>query len=229
MFHKLFAHSFNWQLTLLYAIVFFMMRIPYVGIHIKTINTFFHEIGHALMALVFNGEIYHIKLNINNSGEALTATKGWFAKFFVSISGYLFPLALATIILLCAKFKHLSWGFYGVFILTVSAAIMWMRNTYAYVWCLAYIALFAVLFYLKKIVFIKLFLAFNIAALLTENIAACITLIKLASKNPKQAGDAYSLKQYTLIPTMLWALFFFVISCVATIISLFYSATLVFV
>jgi hypothetical protein len=204
------------------------MRVPYIGIHIKTINTFFHEIGHALMALVFNGEIYHIKLNINNSGEALTATKGWFAKFFVSISGYLFPLALSIIILVCIKYKHPMWGFYGLFILSICAAIMWIRNAYGYLWSLVFVTIFALLMYAKKLAFVKLFLAFNIAALLTENVAACITLIKLASKNPKQAGDAYSLKQYTFIPTIMWALFFLLMSCIAIIISLFYSNTLVF-
>jgi len=225
MLHKLFAQSFNWQLAIAYIVVFLFMRLPYIGIHIKTINTFFHEIGHAMMALAFNGEIYHIKLNINNSGEALTATKGWFAKFFVSISGYLFPIFISIIVLLCAKYKHIMWGFYGLFIISICAAIMWIRNTYGYVWCMFYVALFLIIFFFKKALFIKIFLAFNVAALLTENIAACITLLKLAAKNPKQAGDAYTLKQYTFIPTVLWAFFFLLISCFAIIVSLFYSYT----
>ena len=228
MLHNLFAHTFNWQLAIVYMVAFLSMKLPYVGIHIKTINTFFHEIGHAIMALVFNGEIYHIKLNINNSGEALTATRGWIPKFLVSISGYLFPLFLSMITLLCAKYNHLMWGFYGLFILSIYATIMWIRNTYGYIWCLIYLGIFSALLFINKIQFIKIFLAFNVAALITENINACITLLKITFKNPRQAGDAHMLKKYTYIPTIVWSLFFLLTSIVTAIFTIYFNTFLLY-
>ena len=223
MLQNLFSHSFNWQLAIIYLIVFLIMRIPYIGIHVRTINTFYHEIGHAVSALFCNGEIYHIKLNINNSGEALTATKGWIAKFIVSISGYYFPILIGSLILILTKNNHLMGAFYGIFILAITASIMWIRNAYGYIWCIGYVAFFSLILYIETPIFIKYFLAFNIGAMFTENIAACYTLIRIALKNPKQAGDAYQLKQYTFIPTIIWAFIFFVSSLIVMILSLFYD------
>jgi hypothetical protein len=114
-------------------------------------------------------------------------------------------------------------AFYGIFILAITASIMWIRNTYGYIWCIGYVAFFSLILYIETPIFIKYFLAFNIGAMFTENIAACHTLIRIALKNPKQAGDAYQLKQYTFIPTIIWAFIFFVSSLIVMILSLFYD------
>lgn len=203
------------------------MKIPYLGIHLKTINTFYHEVGHAVAALIFNGEIYHIKLNINNSGEALTSTKGWFAKFFVAISGYIFPLFLAMVLLVLVYYRHLYWAFYGLFVLAVSSTILWIRNSYGYIWSIGYIFVFSCFLYFKSIDLIKILVAFNLGALLVENIFATVTLIKIGFKNPKQAGDAYNLKQYTFIPTFFWCIFFFLMSTIVLVASLFCANKLI--
>jgi hypothetical protein len=73
MLEKLYAHGLNWQLGIFMLLSFFIMKIKTVGNPFKSINTLYHECGHAIAALITNGEIYHIKLNSNTSGEALTS------------------------------------------------------------------------------------------------------------------------------------------------------------
>jgi len=196
------------------------MNLPYVGIHLKTINTFFHELGHALASLLSAGEIHHIKLNLNNSGEALTANKEWFSKFFVSISGYLFPLVLAIFLALFIHYHKTIIAVYSLVSISVAATIMWIRNTYGYVWCLLFIVLQSAIIYFDNLVFQKYFLIVVMQALLAENVNATITLLKLAYRNPKQAGDASSLKQLTLVPAILWSLLFIMASVITILLGL---------
>ena len=226
MLEKLYAHGVNWQLVILMIVCFLLMRIKYVGNVIKGINTLFHESGHAIAALLSNGEIYHIKLNVNTSGEALTSTKGWFAKFFVSISGYLFPLFICACFIIINKYFNIKYSLYVLLAISLTATIMWVRNTYGYIWSLIYLSLNGLIVYEDNIVLIKVWIAFNICALAVENLMATIYLSKLAFNQHKLAGDAYSLKQATFLPTAFWAIFFLLLSVIAIISIIFLEHTL---
>jgi hypothetical protein len=105
---------------------------------------------------------------------------------------------------------------------------MWIRNGYGYLWCLVYLSLGITPIFIHKAYLSKIWLMMNVACILIENIHATFYLVKLSFKSPKQAGDATSLQQATLLPASIWALFFLSISIVATFISLFAEHTLKF-
>ena len=63
------------------AVAFLIGRIPVVGKYIKSVNTMFHEDGHALFALIFGHGTNKIELFANTEGVAETLTtkgiRGW--------------------------------------------------------------------------------------------------------------------------------------------------------
>jgi hypothetical protein len=228
MLEKLYAHGFNWQLALFMLLFYFIMRVKYVGNLFKSINTLFHESGHAIAALITHGEIYHIKLNANTSGEALTSSKGWFAKILISISGYLFPLMVCFIIVGIDRYSSLKYSNYFILTLSLTASIMWIRNSFGYIWSLSYVALALIPILYHNNSVLKFWLMLNLSCIMVENITATVYLLKLSIKTPKQAGDAAALQQATYLPAVIWSSLFLMVSILGLIIILFMEHTLKF-
>jgi hypothetical protein len=228
MLEKLYAHGLNWQLGIFMLLSFFIMKIKTVGNLFKSINTLYHECGHAIAALITNGEIYHIKLNSNTSGEALTSTKGWFAKVLVAISGYLFPLVICLVIICLNKYYNQKYSNYALLTISLTASIMWIRNSFGYIWSLGYIIVGILPFFLHQHYFLKTWLMLNVSCIIIENVTASFYLLKLSIKSPKQAGDASTLQQATFVPAVIWSLFFLIVSSIFMVLVLFAEQSLKF-
>ena len=87
-----------WGIPLIYWLLvaaFVLPKIPYVGKFFNVINTGIHELGHALMALVLQGQVLKIELFGDTSGAAVTKSANRFSAMLVSMSGYLFASAVA--------------------------------------------------------------------------------------------------------------------------------------
>ena len=71
-------------------------RIPVIGKWFNLINTAIHELGHALMTLIFEGSVRKIELFNDASGTTTTSTKTKFGGLLVALIGIhflpLFPI-----------------------------------------------------------------------------------------------------------------------------------------
>lgn len=193
----------------LLAVAFLLPKIPVVGKFFNIINTLVHELGHALMALVTQGQVVHIQVFSNTGGVTVTKSKSGLAAFLVSIAGY--PFA-ASIGLLCAYLLSIGYGNWivlGLPILFLFMLVLWIRNVYGLVWVLLFTLLNAVLvFYLKKPLYIEIAAWFYTLMIILESVWSSLVLLYLSLFHSDQAGDATNLRNATHIPSFVWALLF---------------------
>lgn len=66
---------------------------------LKLFAVFLHELGHSLMAVLFGYGIKELRINLNESGYALTLPKNGFSAFMIANGGYLGSVLFALLIL----------------------------------------------------------------------------------------------------------------------------------
>lgn len=190
----------------LLTLVFIILRIPALNSFFRTINTFLHENGHALMAILLQGEALEIKLNSNTSGSALTKTNSGFKAFLVSFAGY--PLAAlgALGMLSLAVSRNFQIGFFMLFSLSVINLVFFIRNTYGIFWLLAMnLLMFLISWHLQETIAYLFFLFISQVAFI-EGISSTLVIIIQGMKNHSRAGDLTNLEKQTKIPVFFWAL-----------------------
>ena len=193
----------------LIVIAFLLPRIPVIGKFFNIINTMCHELGHALMALMFEGKVVEIQVCRDTSGETTTKSKSGVAAFFVSIAGYPFAAAVG---LLCAYLLSLgygSWIVIGLSILFLFMLLLWVRNLYGVLWVILFCLLNGVLvFYFKKPLYIEIAAWFYTLMIILESVWSSLVLLYLSVFHADEAGDAANLRNATHVPAFVWALLF---------------------
>ncbi len=200
----------RFYLPVLLAVV--AIRIPKANTVFKTLNTFLHESGHALIALLCSGQVFKIKLNADTSGEATTASKYWLPRVLVSLAGYSLAAISAYFVFYLANEKQYSLLFIIYIVLACVNLAFWVRNMYGVLWLIGFILICGVLLYFRNVVFMQFFAIFTGTILLVENFLSCLILLKLSFDKPKQSGDALNLQKHTYLPSAIWALVFTVFS-----------------
>ncbi len=199
------------QTVLFYAVLvaaLLFLFLPKIGIVFRLLNTFIHESGHAIVALVTSGTVCNIKLNRNTSGQALTTSKYWISKLLTSLAGYSSCTLVTYVIFYLAsihKYHYVLWGFIALAAINL---IFWVRNTFGIVWLALFMALNIVLIYYSISWVNRLLTLFFAFAIFFENIYSSLVLLKIAGQEPKQSGDAANLAATTYIPAFVWALAF---------------------
>ena len=181
-------------------------RLPFIGKFFRVINTLIHESGHAFMALLLSGKVYRIDLFSDTSGSALTATKNGFSRFLVSLAGY--PSS-ALFAYLCFYFIEQKASNYVVYLLigiAVLNLIFYVRNAYGIFWLISFIAIAGLVIYAKDAMLMYGFSLLCSFIVLTDAVISGVTLLVIAVKSPKTAGDAKNLNEATHLPVVLWAL-----------------------
>lgn len=198
----------------LLVVAFLLPKVPVVGKFFNIINTLIHELGHALMALVMQGQVVRIQVFSNTGGVTVTKSKSGVAAFFVSIAGYPFAAAAG---LLCAYLLSLgygSWIVIGLSILFLFMLILWVRNGYGALWISLFVLLNGVLvFYLKNPLYIEIAAWFYTLMIIIESVWSSLVLLFLSVFHADEAGDATNLRNATHIPAFVWALLFVAFSC----------------
>lgn len=201
-----------WGIHILYfliVIAFLLPRIPVIGKFFNIINTLIHELGHALMALVFEGKVVRIEVFRDTGGVTVTKSKSGVAAFFVSIAGYPFAAAAG---LLCAWLLSLGYGKWiviGLSLLFLFVMVLWIRNVYGVLWVILFCLLNGVLvFYLKNPLYVEIAAWFYTLMIVLESVWSSLVLLKLAVFNSDEAGDATNLCNATRVPAFVWALLF---------------------
>jgi hypothetical protein len=110
-----------WRYLLILIIVLALWKTVLIW-PLKIFTVYLHELGHALMALIFGQGIQEIQINLNQSGHTLVQTKGWFSSFMIANGGYLGSVLFALLILYLKRtvFKKYILGTLALLLLTVS-------------------------------------------------------------------------------------------------------------
>lgn len=167
-----------------------------------------HEFSHALVAFLFSGKIQSVKLFSNTEGEVTISGGSKVVQFLTALAGY--PLSalsgVGMMYLLMNDFAD-----FALWIITGIAAVLlllFVRNLYGVIWLFVFIALNATFLFMELASLQILFGLIYVFVILSESVHSVLSLLFIAIKNPKSAGDAAVLSRLTFLPVVFWAIFF---------------------
>ncbi|HRG58969.1 MAG TPA: M50 family metallopeptidase [Bacteroidia bacterium] len=180
--------------------------IPIIGKFINVLNTMVHESGHAVVALLTGGGVMNIKLSADTSGAAQTKSKYWIGKVLTSIAGYPISALTAWLLFWLIQVHKTKYVYYLLISLILINLILWVRNTFGIIWLIVMGSLCAIIYLYCNDLVQYYFASFCAAVILFQSLYSTFTLLFIAIKTPAKAGDAKNLKEFTYIPTAIWAL-----------------------
>ena len=198
---------------LIIVLSFIFLKIKKINIAFRSINTLFHELSHALIAVVLRCEVKQIRLNNNASGTCATESRSRFANFFILLAGYS-SCAVIPYILFCAIVKGFSFfALCVIILLSLIALFFWIKNKFGRIWTSLFILINFAFILVPHLNDWRPYLIVLYAVLIgLDNFFSCLTLVKLTFKNPKLAGDSTLLKKTTKIPAIVWSIAFLTLS-----------------
>ncbi|MDR1725722.1 MAG: M50 family metallopeptidase [Bacteroidales bacterium] len=190
-----------------------IIKIKKINIVFRTLNTFFHEISHGIVASILKSDVKNINLNNNASGHCASVSKNHIANFFIFLAGYTSCAFIPYVLFFAVNKNFTFFTICIIIIISILALAFWIKNKFGRIWTFVFIALnIAFLFVPYLIIFQKYLIVLYAALIALDNFFSCLTLIKCAWKNSKSAGDASLLQKTTKIPAMFWSLLFLAIS-----------------
>ena len=195
-------------LLIFVAIALLLPRIPVVGKFFNIINTGVHEFGHALMALLLDGEVHKIELFKDTSGATVTQTKHKVASFLISLAGYPFAVSVGWLAFYLVQNGAAMGLVLGLSILFLLMLVFWIRNWYGALWVLLFCVLNGFLVYWKDGQYVEYAAKFYAVMILTESVVSSFVLLVLSFKDSSKAGDATNLQNFTRVPASIWSFLF---------------------
>lgn len=205
----------NEQTVIFYAFIaaaLLCTTIPGIGIAFKTVNTFVHEMGHAVTGLLFQGTVYRIELRTDASGSASIKSKNKMGTFLAGIAGYGSSAVLSYFFFRWYVQGNLHLIFWILGIAGIVALLLWVRNLYGVLWLLFFTALQGAALFLIPKPWDKHLCLFLIGLIWVENLRCVLYLTELSFGKPQKAGDAGLLHKAIGLPTFLWSLLFLAFS-----------------
>ena len=216
---KYMEEIFTNQSVIFYILLFVSIvitQLPWIGVFFRGLNTLIHESGHAILALLLNGNVLKINLSGDTSGSAITTTNNKFKSFLVSFSGYPFSSLVSLVLFYFIKQNAYQYVIYPLLIIAIVNLMLFVRNLYGIFWLSVFIILsFLVIYFDKTFIWLgfSLLCAFVI---LSESFISTLRLIYITLKSPKDAGDSGNLAKITKIPALIWSFLFAIISGILT-------------
>ena len=187
-------------------LAFLLLRVPRLNSYLRTINTMLHESGHALAAILLNGEAIEIKLNSNTSGSALTRTPSKVKAFWVSFAGYPFAALASLLLIALAHQKDYRTGFLILTSVAIINLIVFVRNSYGIFWLITFsLVLFLINGFLTPDIALVLFRFICLIAFI-EGITTTLGIVARGLTNRKKAGDITTMEKLSGIPASVLAL-----------------------
>ncbi len=186
--------------------------IPFIRNFVNVFHTLIHESAHALVSLLTGGGVVAISLNPSTAGAAQTKSKYWMGKFLTSLAGYPGASLSAWLFFWLISQQKTDIIFFIIFSLLLINLILWVRNTFGIVWLLIFGTLCALIYVYTEPPYQFFFAVFLAALTLIQSVYSTLVLLLISFKNPSKAGDSKNLKDFTLIPAVIWTLLFFVFS-----------------
>ncbi|MBR4919555.1 MAG: M50 family metallopeptidase [Bacteroidales bacterium] len=200
--------SDNIILIVFVVVSLLLPRIPVVGKFFNIINTGLHEFGHALMALLLDGEVNKIELFKDTSGSTVTQTKHKAAAFLISLAGYPFAASVGWFSFYLVKHGAATGLVIGLTVLFVVMLLFWIRNWYGALWVVLFTGITALLLFLDDAQYAEYVAMFYAVMILTESVVSSVVLLVLSFKDSSKAGDATNLANLTHVPAAIWSLLF---------------------
>lgn len=200
--------SDNIILIVFVVVSLLLPRIPVVGKFFNIINTGLHEFGHALMALLLDGEVHKIELFKDTSGSTVTQTKHKAAAFLISLAGYPFAASVGWFSFYLVKHGAATGLVIGLTVLFVIMLLFWIRNWYGALWVVLFTGITALLLFLDDAQYAEYVAMFYAVMILTESVVSSVVLLVLSFKDSSKAGDATNLANLTHVPAAIWSLLF---------------------
>ncbi|WP_078409452.1 M50 family metallopeptidase [Priestia abyssalis] len=199
--------------TLIYiylAIALVTSQMPVLGVYTALCNTLLHEVFHVICAACLSGRVVHkITLNKDASGLAVTSVNSRFARVLIFYAGYTGSSLTAIALFYLVNKGHFNTIIYFFITLAVISVLLWVRNFYGFLWAISFISLLGFMVYKKYEIVIMHTSIFLSSVVLLQSIFTAFTVCKLSFTQRKDAGDATSLAQTTLIPAAVWGTVFF--------------------
>jgi hypothetical protein len=193
---------------------------------LKLFAVFLHELGHSLMSVVFGNGIQGFRINLDESGYALTLPKGGFSAFIIANGGYLGSVFFALLILYLKRtpFKKFILGTSAVLFLGVSLA--YGKSLFTIVYAAIFAGLVLILYMIRNDKLddwvIDIIGISSVAYAVYDTFVDTILLqlnIKLhliqGWRVQQPMTDAMQLQNMTHIPAMVWGLIWLVIALLA--------------
>lgn len=193
---------------------------------LKLFAVFLHELGHTLMAALFGYGIKGLRINLDESGYALTLPKNNFSAFLIANGGYLGSVFFALLILLLKRtpFKKFVLGTAAILLLVVS--IVYGRSVFTIIYSAIFAGFVLILYMLhneKLNDWVIDILGVASAAYAVYDTFVDTILLQLNQrlnwiqgwKTGQPVTDAVQLEQMTHIPAMLWGIIWLIIAIFA--------------
>lgn len=194
-------------LTLISAAI--LPRIPLAGKYFQVFNTFIHENGHAIIALLTRGKIQKIELFADTSGSTITLTNNKISQFLTSLAGYPASAGAAFLLYFLLNQQQELTILICISVLIAINLLLFVRNTYGIIWLISFGGLLYFLFYLDDPMAMRTAVTFFAGILFWGSLLSPARLIAIAWQAPAHAGDATNLNKLTGIPSLLWSILFF--------------------
>lgn len=186
---------------------FVVARIPKIGKVVRGITTLYHELGHALAALLTSGEVLKMELLSDTSGTTITKSKGKTAQIIIALSGYTFA-SIITLIYIFAISKGYENIVHIAFLASfVICLLFFVRNIYGILWLIIVGGIYALVLFFEPSFSWMLLYAFC-GIMLWEAVFSSFELLKICISKSVDKGDASNLANFTGIHPILWSIFF---------------------
>jgi len=191
---------------------------------LKIFAVFLHELGHSLMAVIFGNGIQGFRINLNESGYALTLPKSQFSAFMIANGGYLGSVLFALLILYLKRTSLKKFILGAAAILLLGVSIAYGKSVFTIVYA-AIFAGFVLLLYMihnEKIndwVIDIIGVASAAYAVYDTFVDTILLQINLRFhwiqgwKTTQPLTDAVQLERMTHVPAIVWGIIWLVIAC----------------
>lgn len=198
------------------ALVVLPLLSPMLWPTTRNMITVIHELGHAVVAVIFGRRTQGIKLNADTSGVTITRGKPYgLGVIFTAMAGYTAPPALAVTLMWAAMTGYSSITLFALLAILL-VMLLFIRN----LWGILVVGLSITGLYFAAMSVSRDFHSIIIMSLAFFMLSGgLISIIELHTKHTRGEGegsDAWSLNDnFKLIPASVWILFFYVVNLIA--------------
>jgi len=193
---------------------------------LKIFAVFLHELGHSLMAVIFGNGIAGFRINLDESGYALTLPKSGFSSFIIANGGYLGSVLFALLILGLKRTAVKKYILGASAILLLGVSIAYGHSIFTIVYAAIFAGFVLILHMLRNdrvndwVVDI---LGICSAAYAVYDTFVDTILLQINLRlqwfrgwKPEQPmTDAVQLQNMTGVPAVVWGIIWFTIACIA--------------